>query len=269
MGGKTQQPNVPDPYQTAGAQTSANQQNAAYLAALNRLNTYGPTGSDTYQNQGNDPTTGAPIYSHYTTLSPEQQALYNSNTANQLDQSGFAGNALNQARDSYSPINTNFDQTRQQAQDALYGRNTMYLDKQYDRDQKSLEAKLANEGATEGSEAWKNAMDQFGAQKNQAYEAARDNAISGASAQTGQNISNAISLQNQPLNYYNALMNGSQVSAPQSSNPSQINTNPADIAGAMNNAYQGQLNNYNASVAQGNQTASTAASLIGTILMAL
>lgn len=265
--GKPATPQAPDPYQTAGAQTGANQQNAAYLAALNRMNTYGPTGSQTYKNEGADPTTGAPIYSSSTTLSPEQQALYNSNTSNQLNQSGFAGNALDQARSAYQPINTNWDQQQQKSQDALYGRNTRYLDPQFARQEKGLDAKLAAQGITPGSEAWKNAMDEFGAGKNQAYEAARDNSITGASQQTGQNIQQSIALQNQPLNYYNSLMSGNQAQVPQFSQASPINTNPADVQGAINQNYQGNVNAYNANVGSSNNTTSTLGSLLAMYLM--
>lgn len=265
--GKPATPAAPDPYQTAGAQTRANTQNAAYVAALNRMNTYGPTGSHTFENHGTDPATGAPIYSESTTLSPEQQALYNSNTANQLNQSGFAGRALDQARDSYTPINTDYEANRQKAQDALYGRNTMYLDKQYARDQQSLEAKLAAQGVMPGSEAYKNSMAQFTEGKNQAYEAARDNSITGATNQAGQQIQQSIALQNQPLNYYNSLMNGSQAQVPQFSSPAQIGTNPADVAGAVNSAYQGNVNSYNAQVGQQNQTMGQIGSLLAMYLM--
>lgn len=254
MGGKSKTPAPPDPYQTAGAQTTANQANASYLAALNRVNTYGPTGSSTYQNQGNDPTTGAPVYSQSTTLSPEQQGLYNSNTTNQLNQSGFAGNALNQARDAYQPINTNYDQQHQTAQDALYKQNTQYLDPQYKRDQESLDSKLAAEGAAPGSEAYKNSYDQFNEGKNQAYQSARTAASTGATQQTGQNIQQHIALQNQPLNYYNALMNGAQAQTPNANSTSPINTNPADVSGAINSAYGQNLNIANAQNQQSNST---------------
>jgi hypothetical protein len=265
--GKPKAPAAPDPYQTAGAQTESNQANAAYMAALNRMNTYGPTGSQTYNNEGNDPTTGAPVYSSHTTLSPEQQALYNSNTTNQLNQSGFAGNALDQARGAYQPINTNWDQQQQKSQDALYSRNTQYLDPQFAREGKGLDAKLAAQGVMPGSEAYKNAMDQFGETKNQAYEGARTDAISGATGQTGQNIQQSIALQNQPLNYYNSLMSGSQGSVPQFSQASPISTNPADVSGAINNNYQSQIGNYNSDVNSRNQTMGTAAQLAAMYFM--
>ena len=231
------------------------------------MNTYGPTGSQTFKNEGTDPVTGAPIYSSSTTLSPEQQALYNSNTANQLNQSGFAGNALDQARNAYKPINTDWQGQQQGTQDALYKQNTQYLDPQFQRQDTALDAKLAAQGAMPGSEAYKNAHAVQSEGENQAYQSARTNAITGASDQTGKNIQQSIALQNQPLNYYNSLMSGSQGSVPQFSQPGQINTNPADVTGAINNAYQGNVNAYNAQVGNSNQTMSSIGSLLAMYMM--
>lgn len=57
---------------------------------------------------------------------------------------------------------------------------------------------------------------------------------------------------NQPISEYNALRTGqNQVGMPQFGGVPQVGAAPGDIAGAMNNQYQGQLNSYNAQV--GNQ----------------
>ena len=83
----------------------------------------------------------------------------------------------------------NIDQIRTQTQDpnlllqnttdALYKANTQYLDPQFAQQQSQLENKLANQGITRGSEAYDNAMLNFNNQKQQAYDSARNNAISG------------------------------------------------------------------------------------------
>jgi len=268
MGGKSQTPAPQDPYQVAGAQTAGNQNTAAYNAALTRTNSYTPTGSHTYTNHGNDPTTGAPIYSEQTTLSPEQQGLYNSNTTNQLNSSGFAGQALGAARSAYQPINTDYQGNLQANQDNLYKSQSQYLDPQFARQESGMDAKLAAQGITPGSEAYKNAEDQFHEQKQQAYSNAQMNAINGATGQTGQQIQQGIALQNQPLNYYNSLMSGSQGSVPQFSGANVQQTSPANIQGAFGDAYTQQLNAANAQNASANQTTSTVGSLLGTALMA-
>jgi len=268
MGGKNTTVAPQDPYQVAGAATAANQNTAAYNAALTRTNSYTPTGSHTYTNQGNDPTTGAPIYTEQTTLSPEQQALYNSNTTNQLNSSAFAGNALDSARSAYQPINTDYQGNLQANQDNLYKSQAQYLDPQFSRQESGLDAKLAAQGITPGSEAYKNAHDQFSEEKQKAYSNAQMNAITGATGQTGQQIQQGIALQNQPLNYYNALMSGSQGTVPQFSGANVQQTQPADVQGAFANNYSQNLNAANAANASNNQTTSTVGSLLGTALMA-
>lgn len=259
IGGKSQNPASPDPYATAAAQTQSNRDTAAFNTALARTNSYTPTGSHTYQITGTDPQTGAPIYSESTTLSPEQQALYNSNTSNQLNQSGFAGNALDSARSAYKPLSV---ADTQGTQDALYHQNTMYLDPQFAREQQGLDAKLAAQGITPGSEAYKNATAQFGETKNQAYDSARTSAITGATQQRGQNIQQDIALQNQPLNYYNSLMSGSQGTVPQFSGANPGQAAPTDVAGNVNSAYQGNVANASAQNAAANSTTSTIGSLL-------
>jgi hypothetical protein len=71
---------------------------------------------------------------------------------------------------------------QQQTSDALYKANTQYLDPQFNQQQQQIESKLANQGITRGSEAYNNAMLNFNNQKQQAYESARNNAISGATS---------------------------------------------------------------------------------------
>jgi len=71
---------------------------------------------------------------------------------------------------------TNPGQIQQQAADTAYQSATRYLDPQFQRQQAGLESQLANQGITRGSEAWNNAMNQFGENKNQAYEQARSQA---------------------------------------------------------------------------------------------
>ena len=66
---------------------------------------------------------------------------------------------------------------QQQVTDALYRQQTAMLDPQFERSQKAMENQLANQGITRGSEAWNNAMQQAGLERQQAYESARSSAI--------------------------------------------------------------------------------------------
>lgn len=63
------------------------------------------------------------------------------------------------------------------AQDAAYQNATGYLDPQWKNQQDALETKLANQGVMQNSEGWNKAMDDFGRQKQFAYQQAQSNAV--------------------------------------------------------------------------------------------
>src|SRR4030067_437321 len=81
--GKNPGPGAPDPYEVSAAQTASNKETAGYNAALNRINQSSPFGSINYTQTGTDPTTGAPMYSQETQLSPELQQLLTSQIGTQ------------------------------------------------------------------------------------------------------------------------------------------------------------------------------------------
>lgn len=85
-----------------------------------------------------------------------------------------------------APIPTADQQTRQTAQDALYARQSQYLDPQFAGKRADLEAKLANQGITAGSEAYNGAMQQLGQEEQQAYSDARMRAIEGGGNEMAQ-----------------------------------------------------------------------------------
>ena len=90
----------------------------------------------------------------------------------------------------------------QQTRDAQYNSQTQYLDPQYAQMQKQLQAQLANQGVSYGSDAYNAAMMQFGNQQNQAYGTARDSAVA-----SGNNYANTLFNQNLSANqnYMNNL----------------------------------------------------------------
>ena len=238
--GGSKAPPPPDPNATSTAQTQSNQQTAAYNAALNRVNTYTPLGSQTYNQIGTDPVTGAPLYESRIDLSPEQQALYNQQTQQNLALGGVADQMLGAVRDAYGrPIDTgslpqltgsvnpngpalqgSIDRSgmsslygaddlmgaRTQTQDALYDMNTAYLDRNTARDEDALRSRLANQGIVEGSEAYSNAMADFNQGKEMAYRQARNQAIAGGGDEMARLA--GISLANRGQQYGEALSGG-------------------------------------------------------------
>jgi hypothetical protein len=76
-----------------------------------------------------------------------------------------------------APTMQDFKDQGQQVQDALYHQATANLDPQWQQQQESERSRLLNSGAVEGSEAYNNAMNQFGRQRQAAYGDARDRSI--------------------------------------------------------------------------------------------
>jgi hypothetical protein len=313
-------PAAPDPYRVAGAQTQLNQDTAAYNAALNRTNTYSPLGSQTWTMTGRDPVTGAPMYDQNIALSPEQQRLYEQQTGQQYDIGQLGDALIGQARSAYGgPINTSglpglrsgvnmgelpglpgagdLEGFRNQQTNALYDRNTAYLDRQYGQDEDALRTRLANQGVTEGSEAYRNAYDDFSRGKEMAYRQARNESIAGGGSEaermfgigsqtrgqlygeqlsdvnTGnaarsQGMAELFALRNQPLNELSAVLGMGGASMPQFGGTGATpGAAPADITGAMQNQYQSQVDAASARNASRNQTYSSIASMIPLALM--
>ncbi len=106
----------------------------------------------------------------------------------------------------------------QQVQNALYQNSTQYLDPQFQQSNAQLANRLANQGITQGSEAYNNAMLNAGNQQQQAYESARNQAVSGgigaAQGMFGMNLNQA-QLGNSAAAQNNQMMLANQQAANQ------------------------------------------------------
>ena len=269
MGGKSSPP--PAPNYTAAAQATAagNIENAQLAQAGNMVNQVTPQGTVTYTpTQIGTTSSGAPIqqWTQTVQMSPEQQALYNQNQAinqqlgNVAQQGvGYEQNALNAPLDfsNMQALQTP-GQIQQQASDAAYRNATQYLDPQFARQQATTENQLANQGITRGSQAWNDAMSQLAQQKQQAYGSAQNQAylqgLQGAAQTYGQGmgtrqqqIAEAQTLQQNPLNMLNAVRTGQQMQVAQQpqvgvSSPGQMATVAGpDLLGAANAQYNAQI----------------------------
>jgi len=147
-----------------------------------------------------------------TTLSPEQQKIYDAQTQtaigrNQLAQSmlpqaqaalgkGIDYNALPsagqslQSRDlatqldfSGAPELSSGEETRNRAEEALYGRSTARLDPQMQEQESELRTRLYNQGLREGDAAFDTEVSKFNQSKQDAYAAARQDAITAGGAE--------------------------------------------------------------------------------------
>jgi hypothetical protein len=199
-------PATPDPYAVSNAQTQSNQQTAAYEASLNRVNQYTPLGSSVWSGTG-------PGASQTVTLTPDAQTDLNNQLkqdaalsglgfnltdkaggalTGQIDTSGLPG--LSGAPNGYGnvqtgvdysgapAVNTNTSDAIKQAQDAVYNQATSRLDPQWTNAQNDLDAKLANQGVVQGSEAYQRAQDEFQRNKTDAYNQANYSAVGAGDA---------------------------------------------------------------------------------------
>jgi hypothetical protein len=186
---------------------------------------------------GADPNNPQPgDYIRTTALSGPQQQLYDTNVATQL-KAGLAGQQM------LGDIGDG-----QAASDASYRRATRYYDTNFGRDESALRAQLINSGLTEGSEAYKNAMDQFNQRKDSAYADAADRAVAAGDQQ-----------QNSAVARLANILAISRGQSPTSSNGS--GGGGADLLSAANNQYQAQLGQVNAENANAASTTSTIGSL--------
>lgn len=227
---------------------SNNQRNDAYNQYVQNFS--GSSGSHGAMPNISDYTTpgGNPQFTANVKLSPEQQQLYDLQTSQSIDLSklasalqGRVGDSLNQPMTTQADIN----KLSQQAQDAYYAQQTHFLDPQYEQAQNSLNASLANQGITQGSEAYNNAVNNFGRQKQSAYDTAQQNAILSGPQNAQQLFALSTEARDQPLNEFNALRSQSQVQMPQFQGTNTSQAAPTNTAQIAQNAYQGQMNSYN------------------------
>lgn len=268
--------NTPDQFNQAG-----------YEAALAN---YKAGTSDHNPTQAEFTTRGVPNVSSNIDFTPQGQQLFDQqnriNTVMGDTAEGLAGRArdsVGQGYDTSGLSKTSFDPAafagqRQQVIDSVYKDQTARLDPRFQREQQALETQLANQGIARGTEAWDQAMGLQGTTKNDAYRGALAQALQmGGQEQsrlfsdqmTGnqRNLETQSFLRNAPLNELNAYRSGVQLQGPQFSGPvTPGGVGAANIGGAFNQQYQGQLNEYNSKVAGNNAMTSGLFSLGSTLL---
>lgn len=230
-------PTPTDPYAQADAQMGLAKGTAGYNAALNRTNSSNAVGSSGWNITGTDPSTGAPLYSQSTQLQPWAQNTLSS----PIDTKGLAG----------MPGGPSTTQDLNTTRNALYNTQMNYLAPQQAQQSASMEAQLAAQGATPGSEAWKNSEGNLGRQQTFANDQAINSAITGGGAEQSrlfglgsQGLQNQLAVRNAPISEFQQLQgNGSG---------GQISAATPDISGAFGQQYQGALAGYNANTATNN-----------------
>lgn len=275
-----------NPQATATAQNSINNQAIVDTAKINQVNQVNPLGSSTWSGtpgQGDNTQTTTLNPQLQTILNGIQGAGVNAVgniQTNPVDFSQLAGGA-NVAND-YAPIqdsynmggpvqyniagagpvqsqintsgvpalNTDYAGQIKQAQDAAYNAQSQYLDPQFAQQQQQLTSQLAAQGITQGSDAYNNAIKNFGATKNQAYQGASDAAVSAGNQLQNQLFGQNLSANNQLFGQ--AATQGNFTNSAQNQLFGQNAT-----GAAFNNAAAAQDNSQNAAAAQFANTANT------------
>lgn len=221
---------APDPAATAAAQSAANKETAVAQYGLQATNQVTPQGNLDYSQIGTW-SDGTPRFQATQTYSPDQQALYDKNTATQ-------GNLADIANSSSARIgqllNTPLDLNSATGA-KIQGLQNEFLDPQWARQEAAQKTDLINSGIRPGSEAYTNAMSDFSNNRQKAYDQSYLDSYN-----TGQQA--ALTERNQPINEISALMSGSQVQQPSYASAPTPGIAPTDVIGAQ----QQSLNQSNA-----------------------
>jgi len=267
--------------------------------AANRVNQYNPYGNIQYQITGTD-AAGNPIWSSATNLSSEQQQLLNLQNQQSIGLGNLGNTVLGQVENAYSQpfdvskyqqqmvgggpeMQTSLGDQGMQAWDKASGLVMQRLQPQLDRQNKQLDAQLANQGIMAGSEAYNNAKTQLTQQQNDLMNQAQltglnaQNQFFGQGLQAGQfgntaqqqqysnqlaqqaannaalqtNLGQGLTEYNLPMNTLQQLRSGSQVTNPTFNGVNQQATSSgADVLGAYTNEQAQKQAAANASAAK-------------------
>jgi len=219
-------PPPPDPVAVANAQSDANIKTAQEQQRLNMIGTAGPNGTVSYAADPNEPggytqtTVLSPaeqaIFDQLTSAQSGALGIGNEQLGRVRDalatplstqglpglqggaapgdvQSGFNTGAplqygFNPGQKVQGQINTpDFRSAIDQAVNSVYGQATSRLDPQWDLREEQQKQQLADQGISQGSDAYTRAMDQLSRDRNDAYTSAMNSAVT-----SGQNEQNTL-----------------------------------------------------------------------------
>jgi hypothetical protein len=249
--GKPSAPQTPSPTATAAAQTGSNISTAIGQQQLNAIDQVGPQGSVKYSQSGSyqykDPSTGKsytlPKLTQTTTLSPQQQSIYD---AMMGTQKSLAGTAQTQAGRLDNLLAQPFSLDNDATEARLMELGSKRLDPALDRRREAEIARLANMGI-KGGTAYDRAMETLNQGENDAY---NQLLLTGR----GQAVQEALTERNQPLNEIIGLASGTQVQMPGYSAAPQTGLAGTDVAGITQGAHNSNMAAYGQQMGQWNST---------------
>lgn len=179
---------------------------------------------------------GTPRYQSTTTLSPEQQELYNLGTATQKNLGNIGVEQSGKIREL---LGTNVDLSNDALESHLFDLGSKRLNPEFQQREESMRNDLINRGIREGTPAFEAEMTRFNQSRNDAF---NNLALTGR----GQAMSEILAQRNQPINEITALLSGSQVSQPQFRNEAQTPVSGVDYAGLVQSNYGNEMAGHNA-----------------------
>ena len=233
--GKQSAPPPPDYAGAAQATAAGNLEAAKYATRANRANQMTPYGNLTWK-EGADGT-----WTQNIDLNDTGKQLLDASNRTSLGLAGLQDSATGRVRDTFAKP---FDYgSVQDVSNDAYRIQMERMNPEWSQREASLETKLANQGITQGSEAYSNAMRDFNQGRNDAFSQARLNAYNMAPTQ----MQLASALRNQNLNELNAIRTGSQVTNPTfNAYAQQATTAGPDMLGATKAGYDAQVDAVNA-----------------------
>lgn len=243
-------PPAPDPGAIAAQQAAANVEAARETARLNQFNQVTPFGTLTFTGE-----LGAPDRTATTALSPQGQATFDIQQALAQQLSQLATQRAGQIpTDPFSfaglpSAPTGDPAERIRIEEALLGR----LEPQFERQEDRLRTRLANQGITQGSEAFGNALEDLNRARTDARLAAiaqggveQQRQFGLQQAARGTALQEALTGRALPQNELAALLQGAPaVGIPNFGQPGQIGIAPPDVLGAQGLAQQSAINQFN------------------------
>lgn len=253
MGSKSDPPPPPDYVGAANTTAAGNLEAARAATQANRVNQVTPQGTQTWTH---DPKAGSPDsgWTQTTSLSPEQQSLYNKDIAIKGGLGDVATRGLGYVQNT---LNSPFDKSKLAAEAVNPGETAQSsilrrMQPQLDRDREALHTQLLNQGLQPGSAAYDTAMRRADQQSNDAYSQAALQGISVGQQARQQGIQEQNFFRNEPVNMLNAVRSGAQVQSPVFGMvPQQQTTAGPDVLSAVSRGYDAQVANSNAQNAAG------------------
>lgn len=254
MGRSAKPPPPPDYAALTQQQGQINQRMMDRQTRSNRPSQIGPTGSVTWQEDADG------NWTQRTSLDPRLQGAMDSTL-------GRAGGALSQPFN-LGPLGGSGDYVSR-AGDALYNQMKSRLDPRFQQQEDAMRSRMTNMGFTAGAEGWNKEFDNFGREKNDAYDSAMRSAaqLAGSEATRMQNMDvnsrrAAIDDRMRPLDEINAIMGAGRPDF--NSFASAGLAEGPDVYGAARDTYSAEVAQTNARNAARNSRLGGITSMVGT-----